>query len=419
MRKIILLLPLLFIAFCYAQNFEVWAERGGSFTIGKPEKIIIYIKNNDIVEDSYAITFIKTARYQNNDVSELLSFTLSSNKILKVQPNETKTTVGTLIILGPVADGSITITATNKANQQKQFTLSKIKADYPQSLSEFNVLVLIFIILIASFYLTKNKILLVLTVLLSFSMAKSSYISMTTLVETPIILNNSTSVEISVENSGDETAYDAIAFLDRKEFYAENIYMGKINPGDYVKKNFTVFFTQGIKEGIYITAMRVYYKDTNGYVFSAISPVKLIYKSPTSSKLTLLLENKKIEEGGNTKVEIKIKNLDEKNIDAKINIFMPDEFGVGRKSYEVSLKPNSEKTVLLDVFNIKALKGSTYPYFVSAEYEDEYHYSDYSMGFIQVTEKQRIKSSYLLAGVALLISIIMLFFSKKSKKRKR
>jgi hypothetical protein len=254
--------------------------------------------------------------------------------------------------------------------------------------------------------------------LLSFSLAESGYISITTYVDAPIIYKNSTEAIIKIENSGDEAAHDVVAVFESNKIYSGSIYIGKIDPGTVVDKKFSIFFTRDIKDGSYITAVKVYYKDINGYAFSAITPVQLVYKTFAPSKLSISLENVKVEENGNAKLHVKVRNLNEKPIDAKVNLFLPDEFSASKKFYEINLNPNSEKTVILEVSNLKALKGSTYPYFVSVEYEDQHHYSDYAVGFIQVIEKQKIKLTYILAGGALVISIIM-FLTTKTQKRKR
>jgi len=397
----------------------VWAERGGAFTIGKPEKIIIYVKNTGKVEDSYGIIYTKSATLKGSDASNLINFVLPSNKILNVKPNETKSTTGSLVVIGPIETGSLTITVLNKDNLQRQFVLSNIRAIYPQSLNELNTTLLIFtIIFIACFYPRKNKILLFL-ILLNFSVAKSSYISITTSVDTPIIYNNSTKAAINIENSGDEAAYDVVAIIDSEKIYAENIYIGRLDSNQQLSKNFTLFISDGIKEGNYVGAVRVYYKDRSGYGFSAITPIQIIHKNFLLSKISLTAKDVKLEERGNTKIPLKIKNNENRDIDAKIKFYLPSEFASSKISYNIRLKPNSEKTFFLDVSNIKALKGSSYPYFVSVEYEDQYHYSEYSVGFIEVVEQKNIKSSYIIAGTALIISMILFFLGKNSKKRKR
>jgi len=424
MRKLAIFFLLLFITSSYAQDFEVWAERGGAFTVGKPERIIVYVKNNDMNgEYNYGVAVSRIEAYCGSpptSCSNAILVRFASNKILSVKPNETKSTAGTIVILGPVTSGSIELTVAKEGTSQtRKITLSDIRAYYPQSLREFDTMLLLPLVFLAILYLRKNKYSLLLALMLSISIASSSYISITNYVDVPIIFYNQTNATIRIENSGDESAYDVTVSLDSRYFSSEAIYIGRIDSLQSISKNFTIFIPDGLKEGKYAAAVRVYYKDANGYSFSAITPIEIVYKTPAASKVSISVKNLKIEENGNGKIAIKLKNDEGKDVDASVNLYLPNEFMSSKTSYQISLKANSEKTILAEVTNFNALKGSSYPYFVVAEYEDEYHRSSYSLGFIEVVERQKIKLPYILAGMALLVSLALFFYSRKERKRKR
>ena len=418
MKKLSILIFLLFISSSYAQDFEVWAERTGLFTIGKPEKIIVYVKNNNPTQPHNYVVTVKEIYALCGSPSmqcNAIIVNFPSNKILNVNPNETKLTTGTIIIVGPVSDGRITIKVEKEGGSgSRQIVLSNIRANYPQTLSEFNVIFLAALI-VAIFYLWRSKLFLLLALLLSISIASSNHISITNYVNVPIILYNQTNATITIENSGDESAYDVTAFVDSKHFFSEGIYIGRIDPGKSMSKNFTIFLLDDLKEGKYVGAVRVYYKDANGYDFSAITPVEFVYKTHVPSKVSISLKNVRIEENGNGKITIKLKNDDGKDVDASVNIYLPNEFTSTKNSFQIHLNANSEKMIIADITNFNALKGSTYPYFAVVEYEDEYHRSSYSLSFIEVVEKQKIKIPYILAAIAFIVSLA-LFFCKNKKR---
>ncbi|MBU5690204.1 MAG: hypothetical protein QXM68_03615 [Candidatus Aenigmatarchaeota archaeon] len=149
MKKLLLVI-LLSISIVKAQNFDLWAERGGPFTIGEPQIIKIYVLNRDNQPRSYTITYFKSATYQSNDVSHLMYVNFPSYTITNVKPGQTASTELTLFLASPVSQGTITFRAINEVNDQREFTLQGIRASYPQSLPEFNLVFLFVLLLFAS-----------------------------------------------------------------------------------------------------------------------------------------------------------------------------------------------------------------------------------------------------------------------------
>lgn len=416
MKKTLIIFFLLIccVNIVFSQNFELWAERGGTFTIGKPEKVIIYIKNTGTTVETYGISFTKSASYKGVDVSNVISFTLISNKIANVKPGDTDSIMGNLIILGPADTGSITIKAIQQSDgKSKEYTLTNIRAFYPQSLDEFNFLYF-FIFLLAVLFL-KNKIKWVLPLLFSFYIVQAGYISITTTAEFPFISSNYTDGKIQIENSGDEIAKDVISVIDSKYFYSY-VYMGDLPPGKRLIKNSTLIILEKLEPGKYIVPIKTYYKDLNGYSFSAITPLELVYETPTISKVHLSTKNLKITEGGKSKLEVKIKNNDSKDQKLHLILHLPDEIVADKSSIEINLPSNSEKTVFFYLSSFNAIKGSNYPFFVSVEYDDIYHYSSYSLSFIEIKPPIKIKPEYIFVGIVFMVSIF-LFFNKKRKRK--
>ncbi|MFH8080294.1 MAG: hypothetical protein QXO84_00205 [Candidatus Aenigmatarchaeota archaeon] len=414
MKKcLLILIAFFFIPICLSQNFDAWAERGGPFTIGKPEKILIYVKNNGLSSDSYFVETIEIkAFYNTHDVSNLLVVDMPSNSIKDVAPNETKLTQGRMIILGPVTSGRIKLRIVNSASQYKEVELRDIRAAYPQSLPEFNSMYTFFILISACIILLKSRTKMLLALLL-IPLVEASYISITTDIQAPVIYENVTSLQTTLTNSGDEVANDVIVTIMSKHFYSDDIYFGSLAPNKPIKKSANLYLRTGLKEGRYICMALTKYKDLNGHPFSAVSPIEVIYKTSTISKISLIAKNIKMEENGKGKIEIKVKNNDINQYKINLTLYLPEEINTNKNQIELLMLPGSEKNIIFEVSNFNALKGSNYVYFAAIDYEDTRHYSEYSIGYIEIVEKSKIKPSYILVFLVLLTSLILFFYSKR------
>ena len=155
MKILYLLSILLFFNFVLAADFELWAQRGGPFTIGEYQIIKVYVLNKDTNQRSYTVTYSKSATYNGLDVSNNIFVSFPSNRIDNVKPGETKSTELNVIIASPITQGSITFTVRDDTNTQRQYTLSDIRANYPQNLSEFHIIFILLLFLLASWKFLK------------------------------------------------------------------------------------------------------------------------------------------------------------------------------------------------------------------------------------------------------------------------
>jgi len=131
-------------------DFTPGSESSGLFTIGKPEPILIYVRNRGKIIDNYTISYSKEAQNEQlEDVSHLILVSLESNKISSVISNDVKTTQAIVTIIGPIKDGKITFHITSDATETSKDTSVDLSAGFPMTLSEFNFIG-IFIIMISS-----------------------------------------------------------------------------------------------------------------------------------------------------------------------------------------------------------------------------------------------------------------------------
>lgn len=148
----LLLLPIV------TADFKIWAERTGLFTIGKPERVNVYVQNLGTNPDSYQIRFSKSATYQTQDVSHLLNVNLESGIIPTLKQNEVGSTFATVTILGKIDSGTITFNATDSTGLEKSYSIY-LTAGLPIALHEFSFIGIL-VILISSvfiYYSYKSK----------------------------------------------------------------------------------------------------------------------------------------------------------------------------------------------------------------------------------------------------------------------
>lgn len=137
-----------------AQSFQVWSERTGIFTIGKPSQINIYVKNTGVTIDSYSITITrKEAYYLTSPVHHLLSVEIPSNRIEFIGSNDVGDTFATLKILGPITNGLVEFNVTSDSDGWSTTSIQITGAGTMISFPEFKLIGLIQILILASLIL--------------------------------------------------------------------------------------------------------------------------------------------------------------------------------------------------------------------------------------------------------------------------
>ena len=133
-----------------AADFDAWVGAPAIFTIGKPEEVNIYVRNNGPT-DSYNITYTKFARKNLQDVPHLVSVAKEYYTIKLLTTNETGDTFAMITLLGPIDSGNVTFNITS-VDHTKEVSISLISGS-PMVLSEFNLSGLIQILILAIFIL--------------------------------------------------------------------------------------------------------------------------------------------------------------------------------------------------------------------------------------------------------------------------
>ncbi len=259
------------------------------------------------------------------------------------------------------------------------------------------------------------------------SAANAGFISMTTKADTVVMIGNSSLLNVTVSNSGDEPAYDVkISLLLADGFSSESVFAGKIDQNSEYTTTFKIV-SEEKKNGEYTFAILVEYKDANRYPFSAISPNTIIYNSPSSSRVTATLKQATMQDRGSTIMSIR--NLDNVSHNVDIMLYLPKELSSleARKNATLAAGEARQESFVID--NAGALSGSTYAVFAVLSYENGQHYSHVASSSIAIGEAEETQKSgeeksifdkniILIVIGALILLLVIYMIYKKLKGRK-
>ena len=252
----------------------------------------------------------------------------------------------------------------------------------------------------------KKPFFLIILVILS-NIAFASYISLTTSIETVLIEDTHTKTNITILNSGDEPASNVKLFLVLpEEFRSNTIFIGELKPNEPFTGQFNVSVVSNVSAGIYPLAILIEYSDMNGYGFSSVSPNTIIYKNPSSTKISGLIEELKLSEKGNKNLVLRVLNRDTREHNIKVQLYLPNELTTNENDKTVLIKPNEEKQIIFQVSNFGALLGSSYAVFASLEHEDEMHYTSIARGVIKIEKEDY--SWILISGILIMFAIFII-----------
>lgn len=260
--------------------------------------------------------------------------------------------------------------------------------------------------------------------------AQARVISITTSSDTIVMNTNSADFNVTVLNSGDESAYDVkISLLLPDGFSSKPVFVGKLDQNSRHTTIFNVILEQ-VKEGEYSFATLVEYKDANKHPFSAVSPSTIVYKTPSSSRITAAMQPTELKNTG--RLVMDIRNLDDKSHDVAIKLYLPNELVSRDSQRRMTLTANENKQESFAIENVGALDGSSYAVFAVLSYENGQHYSHVASGSIRIGAETKaieekpivdlqIKDILLVVLTVIIIIVVtyLLGFKKKLKHVKK
>lgn len=258
----------------------------------------------------------------------------------------------------------------------------------------------------------------VLMVLLSTS-ASASFISISTTIATEqIIRGRQTWVNVTLENGGDEPAYNVrLHLMLPNGFHAEPAYVGTLPPYKPIDSSFSVTVDDGTQNGTYPLILNVEYTDANGYPFSTLSPRIIAYNIPTPMKVYARLQNIALFENRKANASVLLRNMDSREHELSVRIYLPNELKTDNEYANVKLLGRSEAEVNFEVESFGAIPNSTYVITVSADFEeDDLRHTVLGGGMITILPKDEMqtadseKQNFLLwALIGMFLLLIALF----------
>lgn len=132
-------------------QFDVWVEAPTIFTIAKIESVNVYIKNKDVVDENYNVTYTKSTAPPGGEY--LINVYLPVNRTKTIKPDDVTSVLARVTLLGPVAGGSIRFTVDSDSGASFTTPQTLLITGPPINLPEFGLIGLIQLLILASLLL--------------------------------------------------------------------------------------------------------------------------------------------------------------------------------------------------------------------------------------------------------------------------
>lgn len=252
--------------------------------------------------------------------------------------------------------------------------------------------------------------LVILIFLLLLPIVYASYITIQT-----TIYSTKDTVNIMAINKGDEPAYNVHPILISPLTSTKAETEQKLDVDEQLKQSFSVD-TANLLPGIYPLILNIEYTDANNYPFTAISATTFTYKESTNPGLILSLPSIKL--SGSNKLKLSIKSLDEQAKDIKARIVGPKELTI-EEPRQLSLAGRNSATLSFKITDFSARPDSVYAVFAIAEYEkDGKHFTSIMPTTVKITKGINIPTSLLIASLAILLAVFVVYKLKKKNESK-
>ncbi len=255
--------------------------------------------------------------------------------------------------------------------------------------------------------------------LLLISFTSASFISLTTQITVNSSSPENINVILNIANNGDEPAnaiQPSIEF-NGNPFPGETI--GSLEPKSSHSWNIPIK-TETTTPGRYPLILKTVYYDINNYAFSSISPSYVTIQEETAPAVFGKLSN--IEMIDNGKLNMEIINLDDKQKNVKVKLYLPRELTTDKETLEITMPSKSKKELEFNIERFSALPKSNYAVAAILEYEENNkHYTNILRGSIKLIEESpsiRSPVTIMITAIIIIIFIISILFLEK-RRRKR
>jgi hypothetical protein len=249
-----------------------------------------------------------------------------------------------------------------------------------------------------------------LTLTLCALSANAAYITLqNSMTVERVIYSGSSSINVTLANSGDEAANGVqLSLLLPAGFTANTVFLGRMDPNIPQTASFSVQIGASTAPGMYPIALLTEYKDANGYQFSSVTPNYLVIKEARSSQIDATVSQEEVGNKGEIKkVTVSLRNMDQKDHDVKIRIYAPKELKINPEEKTLTVKGRDSPKAEFEISSFGALPGSSYVVFASVDYDEGgIHYTSTASGLIKVIE-QKETFSFRNEWIAIIVVVIL------------
>lgn len=252
--------------------------------------------------------------------------------------------------------------------------------------------------------------------------ASATYIQLSTQITVENMVNDSsTEINVSIINHGDESASDVQLSLSSPQGFqtSDSIPLGILKPNVTYGGTFRVNIDDKTTPGRYVFVLITRYADMNGYPFSGVAPVSLVYKKDAPKLVHATISNLELPEKDTQKLTLSIRNLDNSDHTVNVKLFLPGELKSDEAEKEVYVKSKEEKQMEFPVSTFGALPGSSYPVLAAISFEDsQLHYSSMAASTIRIVKQKSIftlPSNQTLIAIVVVLILILVYYQFKKK----
>ena len=174
---------------------------------------------------------------------------------------------------------------------------------------------------------------------------------------------------VIAENQGDEPAYELQfeIIVDDMVRVGPVVRILEVNQKTSMEYSLVDAFET---PGRYPVVIRTYYKDANGYGFTALTVGFYDYNSTTLPALSISGYASEIPVDGKGKLKFVLRNEGVKGQKIDLTLFLPNELSAANEQSTIEIGPHQEAAVIYDVENYSALVNSSYQVSLVGRYED-------------------------------------------------
>ena len=247
-------------------------------------------------------------------------------------------------------------------------------------------------------------------VLLCIQNVDATYISMSMTMNLPQTVDSQDfDLNIALNNIGDEPAYDVSIELQLPPgFSSEPQTIGLVHTNIIYYITIPIKASSQVKNGRYTPIVLLKYSDSNSYPFSNVAPINLNYKSNILSKTSIYLPRLNITDSGVAGfLQFELANMDETPHEYTVVVHLPHELKAAVPMQKVQVAGRSRMPLKIPVYSQGARENSMYQVVVTADFEEDIHFSASTVGLITVNPDPAKIQSHIPKTMPLISLIIL------------